>query len=72
MVPVLSKTRTSALQLLASLEAKSEHPLSQAILVAAENANLDVLEMDNFSSLTGRGLTASYAKSCKAATPLLP
>lgn len=50
-----------ALQLLASLEAKSEHPLSQAILVAAENANLDVLEMDNFSSLTGRGLTASYA-----------
>ena len=51
----------AALQLLASLEAKSEHPLSQAILVAAENANLDVLEMDNFSSLTGRGLTASYA-----------
>ena len=26
-----------------------------------ENANLDLLEMDNFSSLTGRGLTASYA-----------
>lgn len=50
-----------ALQLLASLEAKSEHPLGQAILVAAENANLDLLEMDNFSSLTGRGLTASYA-----------
>ena len=46
---------------MASLEAKSEHPLSQAILVAAENANLDVLEIDNFSSLTGRGLTASYA-----------
>ena len=51
----------AALQLLASLEAKSEHPLGQAILVAAENANLDLLEMDNFSSLTGRGLTASYA-----------
>ena len=49
------------MQLLASLEAKSEHPLGQAILVAAENANLDLLEMDNFSSLTGRGLTASYA-----------
>ena len=29
--------------------------------MAAENANLDLLEMDNFSSLTGRGLTASYA-----------
>ncbi len=26
-----------------SLEAKSEHPLGQAILVAAENANLDLL-----------------------------
>lgn len=51
----------ATLQLLASLEAKSEHPLGQAILVAAENANLDLLEMDNFSSLTGRGLTASYA-----------
>ena len=50
-----------ALQVLASLEAKSEHPLGQAILDAAKEAHVDILEMENFSSLTGRGLTASYA-----------
>ena len=51
-----------ALQILASLEAKSEHPLGQAILDAAKEAPVDLLEMENFSSLTGRGLTASYAE----------
>ena len=50
-----------ALQVLASLEAKSEHPLGQAILDAAKEEHIDLLEMENFSSLTGRGLTASYA-----------
>ena len=50
-----------ALQILASLEAKSEHPLGQAILDAAKEAPVDLLEMENFSSLTGRGLTARYA-----------
>mgnify|MGYP000402852155 CR=1 FL=1 len=52
----------AALQLLASLEAKSEHPLGQAILVAAENANLDLLEMDNFSSFDW---TRTYCKLCR-------
>ena len=51
----------AALQILASLEAKSEHPLGQAILDAAKEAPVDLLEMENFSSLTGRGLTARYA-----------
>lgn len=50
-----------ALQILSSLEAKSEHPLGQAILDAAKEAHVDLLEMENFSSLTGRGLTARYA-----------
>jgi len=49
-----------ALQILASLEAKSEHPLGQAILDAAKEEHIDLLEMENFSSLTGRGLTARY------------
>jgi len=49
-----------ALQVLASLEAKSEHPLGQAILDAAKEEHIDLLEMENFSSLTGRGLTANY------------
>lgn len=52
--------KNHALQLLASLEAKSEHPLGQAILDAAKEEHIDLLEMKNFSSLTGRGLTANY------------
>ena len=36
-------------------------PLGQAILDAAKEAAVVLLEMENFSSLTGRGLTASYA-----------
>ena len=65
--PQLSSSYTygqagNALQILASLEAKSEHPLGQAILDAAKEAAVVLLEMENFSSLTGRGLTASYAE----------
>lgn len=49
-----------ALQLLASLEAYSEHPLGQAILDEAKEQGLERLDMTDFSSLTGRGLSATY------------
>jgi Cu+-exporting ATPase len=46
------------LRLAASLERASEHPLASAIVAAAEERGLRLLEMTDFNSLTGRGVTA--------------
>ncbi len=46
------------LSLAASLEAKSEHPLSLAVLAAAEERGVPLRETDAFSTLPGRGLSA--------------
>ena len=46
------------LQLTASAEKGSEHPLGQAIVRGAEGAGLDLLAMEDFESLTGRGIEA--------------
>ncbi len=43
----------------ASLEAKSEHPLSRAVLEEAAARNLPLEDVSDFSVLPGRGLTAS-------------
>ncbi|MBR4005042.1 MAG: heavy metal translocating P-type ATPase [Treponema sp.] len=42
----------------ASLEAKSEHPLSIAVLEAAKKRNVSPKEVEHFKALTGRGLSA--------------
>ena len=44
------------LQLAASVEAKSEHPLARAIVAAAREKNLPVLETTEFTSTTGLGV----------------
>lgn len=44
------------LQLAASLETLSEHPLSQAIVAAAKEEGLDLWPVKHFKSLTGYGL----------------
>jgi Cu+-exporting ATPase len=46
------------LQLAASLERASEHPLASAIVAAAEKRGLRLSEMTGFNSLTGRGVSA--------------
>ena len=46
------------LQIAASAEKDSEHPLGQAITALAETKGLEFLEVDNFNSLTGRGIEA--------------
>lgn len=45
----------------ASIEKLSEHPLSQAIVEKAVADQVDLLEVTNFTSLTGLGLTADLA-----------
>lgn len=47
------------LQYAASVEAKSNHPLSSAILAEAEKRNISPLGAENFKSLSGLGLAAT-------------
>jgi len=50
--------RSDLLQLIASAEQHSEHPLAQAILEAAEEEGLDLLPVSHFKAVIGRGLSA--------------
>jgi Cu2+-exporting ATPase/Cu+-exporting ATPase len=45
------------IQLTASLEAKSEHPLAEAIVGKAKEKNIALLTVDNFNAESGRGVT---------------
>lgn len=47
------------LGLLASVEHNSEHPLANAIVVAAEQAKLTLCEVTEFEAITGRGVSAT-------------
>jgi Cu+-exporting ATPase len=46
------------LQITASAEKGSEHPLASAIVRAAENEKLELLSVENFQALTGLGVEA--------------
>lgn len=47
------------LQLVASLESNSEHPLAHAIIEEAKSRNVSVQKVSNFESLTGKGITGT-------------
>jgi Cu2+-exporting ATPase len=51
---------TEILQLAASVDANSEHPLADAIVAGAKANNLEVLKLDKFKSVTGKGVQAIY------------
>ncbi len=46
------------LKLAASVEAASEHPLGEAMVRRAKEDGLDLLEISNFESITGKGVKA--------------
>jgi len=48
------------LQLAASVDANSEHPLADAIVAGAKANKLELLKLDNFESVTGKGVQALY------------
>jgi Cu2+-exporting ATPase/Cu+-exporting ATPase len=61
--PVLTSTMTlgemkesEMISLIASLEKKSEHPIALAILNYASERNINLLEVDNFTNIEGRGV----------------
>ena len=49
----------SVLKLAASLERGSEHPLSVAIVAHAENQGIELTDVQNFESITGKGVTGT-------------
>lgn len=54
-------TQEKLLQLAASAEKNSEHPLGQAIVRGAQEKSLTPLEAENFNSITGQGIEAQIA-----------
>jgi Cu+-exporting ATPase len=54
--PVGSLDKTMLLQLVASLEHVSEHPLAAAIVGAARERNVGLLPVNDFRSVTGQGV----------------
>jgi Cu2+-exporting ATPase len=47
------------LRLVASLENNSEHPLAHAIVSGAEERGIKTLDVSNFNSITGKGITGA-------------
>jgi P-type Cu+ transporter len=47
------------LKLAASLEKSSEHPLAEAIIKGAEERNIESAKVENFESITGKGISGT-------------
>jgi Cu+-exporting ATPase len=57
-------------QLLGSVEDASEHPLARALVARAQAADVDLVEVDNFQAIPGKGVSASAdGKSVKIGKP---
>lgn len=55
------KSDAEILSLLASLEKKSEHPIAQAVLAHAKEKSIDVLPLEHFEAIKGKGVKANIA-----------
>ena len=53
------RTEEDVLQIAASIERRSEHPLASAIVREAEKRKLALVAVDDFQSITGSGVTGS-------------
>jgi Cu+-exporting ATPase len=58
-VEVVRGDADEVLQLAASLEQQSEHPLASAIVAGARERGLSMLPVEQFESVTGKGVTGS-------------
>ena len=57
-LPIGDMSESRLLQFVASAEKSSEHPLGQAIVFGAQERGLDLLMVEDFNSITGRGIEA--------------
>jgi Cu+-exporting ATPase len=55
----LGSSEKSLLRLAASLERNSEHPLARAVVAAAESKGLQPIAVEDFQSITGKGVVGS-------------
>jgi Cu+-exporting ATPase len=56
LIPAEGVKDTELLQAAASLEEASEHPLAAAILAAAKEKNIELIAVEGFQSVTGKGV----------------
>ncbi len=74
--PEVTDIEGNNLQILASLENLSEHPLAKAVVEKAKVENVNIVKVDNFQAIEGKGLKGSidnveyYAGNLKLATDL--
>lgn len=54
--------KNELLKIAVSIEKPSEHPLSEAIIERAKKENINPLKVDNFISITGKGVKAEINK----------
>jgi Cu+-exporting ATPase len=59
LAPAEGFDEVNLLQLTASLEKASEHPLAAAILAAAQEKKVELLPVDGFQSVTGKGVAGT-------------
>src|SRR5262249_42324104 len=57
-VPMHGASEEELLRTAASLESSSEHPLAAAVIEAAKSRGIALAKVDEFRSLTGKGVTA--------------
>jgi len=55
-------TDEEILKIAASLDAHSEHPIAEAIVTGAKEKGVQPEKIENFESITGKGVQASYQK----------
>ncbi len=60
--PVEGYNEKEVLRLAASVEKGSEHPLAEAIIRRAEAEGLDLIKMDQFEAITGKGIKAKIKR----------
>lgn len=58
-IVALSGTEDELLRFAASAEVGSEHPLGRSIVKAAKERSLELVDAENFVSITGRGIAAT-------------
>lgn len=55
----INVTKEQLIEIAGGLEAKSEHPLAEAIMHYTEEQNVSILEAENFQSVSGKGVKAT-------------
>lgn len=59
LIPAAGRSGQELLQLAASCEQMSEHPLGEAIVAAAREASVELMRPERFESVTGSGISAT-------------